>query len=156
MMLAQGDTVPKPLLLTPLDEAGPAISPDGRWLAFYSSDRGGTTDHIYVRPFPNVTETVWQVSSEPGLAPRWSPDGREIFYMTGNTIAAVEVLPGPTFSLGRRRTVLSLAPYQSGPWQWEVGKNGRLLVLKRVSAPRDLKILVTQNLAAELRAAAAP
>ena len=151
MMLAQGDTVPKPLLFSPLDEAGPAISPDGRWLAFSSNEKGGTTDHIYVRPFPNVTETVWQVAPEPGYAPRWSPDGREILYMTGNTIAAVEVLPGPTFSLGRRRTVLSLAPYQSGPWQWDVGKDGRLLVLKRLSLPRDLKIMVTHNLGAELR-----
>jgi serine/threonine-protein kinase len=156
MMLEQGDTIPKPLLSTPLDEAGPAISPDGRWLAFSSNERGGTTEHVYVRPFPNVTETVWQVSPEAGFAPRWSPEGREILYMTGeNTIAAVEVLPGPTFALGRRRTVLSLAPYQSGLWQWSSGKDGRLLVLKRLSAPRDLKIVVTHNLGAELRAAAA-
>jgi Tol biopolymer transport system component len=155
MMLVQGDTVPKPLLSTPLDEAGPAISPDGRWLAFSSNERGGTTDHVYVRPFPNVMETVWQVSPEAGFAPRWSPDGREILYMTGeNAIAAVEVLPGPTFALGRRRTVLSLAPYQSGMWQWSVGKDGRLMVLKRLSAPRDLKIMVTHNLGAELRTAA--
>ena len=152
MALDQGDTVPKPLLSTPLDEAGPAISPDGRWLAFSSNEAGGTADHIYVRPFPSVTETVWQVSPEAGYAPRWSPDGREIYYMTAaSTIAAVEVLPGPTFSLGRRRTVLSLAPYQSGPWQWDVGKDGRLLVLRRLSAPPNLKILVTQNISAELR-----
>ena len=152
MMLVQGDTAPKPLLATPLDEAGPEISPDGRWLAYSSNETSATTDHIYVRPFPGVTETVWQVSPEAGYAPHWSPDGREIFYMTSaNTIAAVEVLPGPTFSLGRRRTALSLAPYQSGPWQWDVGKDRRLLVLKRLSAPPDLKIVVVQNIAGELR-----
>jgi hypothetical protein len=39
-------------------------------------------------------------------------------------------------------------------WQWSVGKDGRLMVLKRLSAPRDLKIMVTHNLGAELRTAA--
>ena len=98
-------------------------------------------------------ETVWQVSPESGGSPRWSPDGKELFYRTGeNTIAAVEVLPGPTFTLGRRRTVLSLGPYQAGTRAWGIGKDGRLLVLKRLSAPPDLRIVVTQNISAELRA----
>ena len=149
MMLLAGDTVPKPLLSTPNNERWPKISPDGRWLA-YTSTESGSGEHVYVRPFPNVMETVWQVSSEEGAAPRWSPDGREILYQTGdNTIVAVEILPGPTFALGRRRTVLSLAPFQP---VWGIGKDGRLLVLKRVSAPPDLKILVTQSISAELRA----
>jgi Tol biopolymer transport system component len=152
MMLAAGDTASTPLLKTPHGEHSPSISPDGRWLA-YASNEGGLTDHIYVRPFPNIMETVWQVSPEEGSVPRWSADGREIFYVAGdNTIAAVEVLAGPTFALGRRRRVLSMGPYQTGRGDWGVGKDGRVLVLKRVSAPPDLKILVTQNLSAELRA----
>jgi eukaryotic-like serine/threonine-protein kinase len=152
MLLVPGDSVPKPLLSTPEDEDNPSISPNGRWIAF-SSDEGGTTEHVYVRPFPNVTETVWQVSPEPGGSPRWSPDGKELFYRSGdNTIVAVEVLSGPTFALGRRRTVLSLGPYQTSHRAWGIGKDGRLLVLKRLSAPPNLKIVVTQNISAELRA----
>ena len=153
MLLVPGDSVPKPLLSTPQDEDNPSISPDGRWIAFSSDEAGGTTEHVYVRPFPNVMETVWQVSPEAGGSPRWSPDGRELFYRTNdNTIAAVEVLPGPTFSLGRRRTVLSMGPYQASHRAWGVGKDGRLMVLKRISAPPNLKILVTQNISTELRA----
>ncbi len=153
MMVVAGDTVPKPLLTTTNEEMSPTISPDGRWMAF-SSNEGGPAEHVYVRPFPNVTETVWQVSPEVGTSPRWSPDGREILYMTGdNTIAAVEVLPGQTFALGRRRTVLSMAPYQTHRAAWGVGKDGRVLVLKRLSAPPDLKIVVIQNIAGELRGA---
>jgi len=152
MLLVPGDSVPKPLLSTPQDEDNPSISPDGRWIAFSSDEAGGTTEHVYVRPFPNVMETVWQVSPEAGASPRWSPDGRELFYQTNdNTIAAVEVLPGPTFSLGRRRTVLSMGPYQTGHRAWGIGKDGRLMVLKRISAPPNLKILVTQNISTELR-----
>jgi len=151
MMLVPGDSVPKPLLSTPQDEDNPIISPDGRWIAFSSDEAGGNTEHVYVRPFPNVMETVWQVSPEAGSSPRWSPDGREILYLTGNnTIDAVEVLPGPTFALGRRRTVASMGPYESRHRAWGVAKDGRLLVLKRLSAPPDLKIVVTQNISAEL------
>ena len=134
------------------DEDNPSISPDGRWIAYSSDEAGGTTEHVYVRPFPNVMETVWQVSPEAGDSPRWSPDGRELFYRTGdNTIAAAAVLPGPTFTLGRRRTVLSLSPYQSANRAWGIGNDGRLLVLKRISAPPNRKILVTQNISTELR-----
>ncbi len=152
MMVTAGDTIPKSLLSTPNNEGGASISPDGRWMAFEQTEGGGA-EHVYVRPFPNVMETVWQVSPDAAREPRWSSDGRELFYLTNDgTIVAVEVLPGPTFAPGRRRSVLSMAPYQTYRAAWWIGKDGRVLVLKRLSAPPDLKIVVTQNISAELRA----
>src|SRR5688500_3929423 len=152
MSLARGDTVPKPVLASDQNESDPAISPDGRWLAFGSGGGQRGETHVYVRPFPNVMETVWQVSPEPGIVPRWSPDGRELFYQTeDNTIVAVEVLPGSTFSMGRRRTVLSLTPYLTNRRAWGVGNDGRLMVVKRLGPPPNTRIVVTQNLATELR-----
>jgi len=152
MSLARGDTVPKPVLASDQNESDPAISPDGRWLAFGSGGGQRGETHVYVRPFPNVMETVWQVSPEPGIAPRWSPDGRELFYQAeDNTIVAVEVLPGSTFSMGRRRTVLSLTPYLTNRRAWGVGNDGRLMVVKRLGPPPNTRIVVTQNLATELR-----
>jgi Tol biopolymer transport system component len=80
---------PRPLLTTPARDMHGAFSPDGRWLA-YSSDESGRSE-IYVRPFPNVSEGKWTVSTAGGHSPVWSPDGHELFYMNGPGLTAVPV-----------------------------------------------------------------
>ena len=61
-------------------EADAAISRDGRWLA-YSSDETGRHE-IFVRPFPNVDDGKWQVSTEGGVQPVWAHNGRELFFLS--------------------------------------------------------------------------
>ena len=61
------------------------ISPDGRWMA-YTSDESGKSE-IYVRPFPDVDKGKWQVSTSGGGSPLWSPDGRELFYLSNGDAA---------------------------------------------------------------------
>ena len=56
----------------------PAISPDGRWIA-YSSDEGGRQE-LYLRPFPDVAADRIQVSTDGGRAPVWVKGGKELFY----------------------------------------------------------------------------
>jgi serine/threonine-protein kinase len=56
----------------------PAISPDGRWIA-YSSDEGGRQE-LYLRPFPDVAADRIQVSTDGGRAPVWAKGGKELFY----------------------------------------------------------------------------
>jgi serine/threonine-protein kinase len=73
-----GDTALVPLVASPAREVDPALSPDGKWLA-YSSDESGTFE-VYVRPFPNVAAARWQVSTAGGEAPLWSHGGKEIFF----------------------------------------------------------------------------
>jgi dipeptidyl aminopeptidase/acylaminoacyl peptidase len=69
----------------------PQFSADGRWIAYVSSDAGGRPE-IYVRPFPEVRRDKWAVSEGGGVQPRWSADGREIFYIDPlNHIVAVPV-----------------------------------------------------------------
>ena len=53
------DSVPQPLLSMAFDETAPALSPDGRWMA-YVSDESGRSE-VYVRSFPNVEDTQRQV-----------------------------------------------------------------------------------------------
>lgn len=69
----------KPFLNTPFGEFGPAFSPDGRWLAYYSNESGRF--EIYVRPFPGPGGK-WQISTGGGSTPQWSRNGRELFYLT--------------------------------------------------------------------------
>ena len=70
-------------------EIDPAFSPDGRWIAYTSNESGQS--QIYVRPFPSGTGR-WQISDSPGGYPRWSRDGRELFYRSdgGIMVATIE------------------------------------------------------------------
>ncbi len=90
MLLPMDGSAPATPLLasTDFDEVGPAFSPDGRWLAYASNETG--TYQIYVRPFPDVDDGRWQVSSSGGAGPRWSPAGDEIVFgsVAGEMISA--------------------------------------------------------------------
>ena len=66
----------------PVDSQYPALSPDGKWVAYASDEIGG--NRIYVRPFPGPGGK-WQVSTDGGRYPEWSPAGDELFYTNVNT-----------------------------------------------------------------------
>jgi eukaryotic-like serine/threonine-protein kinase len=66
------------LLGTNFVEARPALSPDGRWLAYESNESGQF--EIYVRPFPDISRGRWLVSTSGGVDPLWAPDGHALFY----------------------------------------------------------------------------
>jgi Tol biopolymer transport system component len=68
---------PTPLAATAAQEDGAQFSPNGRFVA-YSSDATGQVE-IYVAAFPRPGDT-WQVSLEGGREPRWSRDGKELFF----------------------------------------------------------------------------
>jgi serine/threonine-protein kinase len=85
------------------------FSPDGKWVAYASTERGMTT--IYVQPFP-ATGTRYQLfarGSDSPHHPRWSPDGKELFYdprVPG--FEAVSVTTHPTFAFGNAVAVPKL------------------------------------------------
>ncbi|NNF13395.1 MAG: serine/threonine-protein kinase [Gemmatimonadetes bacterium] len=78
--MAVGDTLTYPLAAEPYDEKAAALSPDGRWLAYESTETG--RDEIYIRPYPNVNDGKWQVSTQGAINPRWARSGNEIFYIS--------------------------------------------------------------------------
>ncbi len=93
------DTVPVPLLTSPSFEDAPTLSPDGRWLAYVSDE--SSRNEVYVRPFPNINDGRWQVSVAGGEAPRWSRDGRSLYYQDLNvSMFEVRVTTSPTFVSG--------------------------------------------------------
>ena len=78
------DSEPVPLMATPgFWEQAPAISRDGRWLAYSSNETG--RHEVFVRPFPDVNDGKWQVSTDGGINPIWAHNGRELFFLDPRT-----------------------------------------------------------------------
>ena len=88
---------PHPFLQTPFSEFVPRFSPDGRYVAYVSTESG--QNEVYVQPFPEGGRRV-TVSSNGGTKVRWSRDGKELFYVEGETLVAVSVSSGSSFSVG--------------------------------------------------------
>lgn len=95
----RGDHERRPLLTTKFNEYRPALSPNGRWLA-YESDESGTID-IFVVPFPNVADSKQQVSFGGGAEPHWSPDGHTLFYLGPESLMEMAVGDGDGVQLSR-------------------------------------------------------
>ncbi len=102
------DTVPVPLLTEAFSEAGAALSPDGKWLAYTSNESG--RDEIFVRPFPNTGQGRWQISTLGGAAARWAHSGRELFFEApSGDMMAVSVTTTPTFATEMPRRLFPFA-----------------------------------------------
>jgi serine/threonine-protein kinase len=132
---------------TSANEVDPALSPDGRWLA-YSSDVTSQGE-VYVRPFPNVNDARWVVSTDGGGRPQWSVDGRTLFYRgPGPEMIAVEVLDGPTFATGERRVL-----FPSGDLaRWDVAPDGSgFMSVRSRSVDRAVRLIVVENFNEELK-----
>jgi sugar lactone lactonase YvrE len=80
----QGERNPQPLIATAADETLGQFSPDGRWI-LYRSDESGRLE-VYLRDFdpsrsPAVGDQKFTISRNGGDRPRWSPDGKALYYI---------------------------------------------------------------------------
>ena len=93
-----GDRKPFAFTDSPYDEHSAQFSPDGRWVAYVSMQSG--PPEVYVRPFPGPGGQ-WQVSTGGGGQPRWSPNGRELFYVVedGTLMATAVSAVGDSITL---------------------------------------------------------
>ena len=90
----------RPILETAAYEGGARLSPDGRWLAYVSNESG--QNEVYMRPFSGP-ERRWQISTQGGTQAVWNPNGREIFYRSGNKMMVVDVSSTPDVTLSSPR-----------------------------------------------------
>ncbi|HET6579691.1 MAG TPA: protein kinase [Gemmatimonadales bacterium] len=155
-----GDSAPVPLVSTPFTELHPAASPDGHWLAYTSIESG--TNEVYVRPFPSTTGGRWQVSNGGGSEPRWSPDGRELFYLDGSfRLVAAELRTSPTFEVSELRPLFDAARFTIDIYHtsYDVLPGGRgFLFLRPRQADRAAAgplLVQAENWFAEVRARSA-
>ena len=117
---------PKPLLAA---GGNPNLSPDGRWLAYYSTESGRS--EVYVQPFP-ITGGKYQVSTRGGDNALWSPDGKQLFYLSNpaneqRQILAVDIQTEPSFVVGKT-TPLPIQVMQSGARDYDITPDGRYFV----------------------------
>jgi serine/threonine-protein kinase len=142
------------LLATPAQEIAPALSPDGRWLAYSSNE--SQRYEVYVRPFPNVQDGKWLVSTGGGGMPRWAPDGRTLYFATLDSLMAVPVTPGPTPTFGAQRGLFPTAPYVMGGHSWDVMPDGGGFAMIRLANQNDRpELVMVERLDRELEQGAA-
>jgi serine/threonine-protein kinase len=154
-----GDTATVRVVVSPYDEEAFGLSPDGNWLAYESNETGQT--EIFVRPFPNTEGGKWQVSNGGGVAPLWSKNGRELFYVNGDRdMMAVPVGAGAEPRLGERqrlfhmRSELYLAPNEYYT-PYDVAPDGRFIMARQIPlAPgSEVPLIVVENWLKEFRKA---
>ena len=95
---------PVPLMASPAEERNARFAPNGRFVA-YQLLEGGTSE-VIVEPFP-PTGTRWQVSHDGGRQPVWSPDGRQLYYLSADKkMVAVDItMESGALAVGTSRAV---------------------------------------------------
>jgi serine/threonine-protein kinase len=124
---ADSPHVRTPLLATPYDDEGATLAPNGRWLA-YSSDETGRNE-VYVRPYPAGGAKAL-VSQGGGIEPRWSPDGRTLYYQSEHDgvpyLFAAGVVTGPEFTVTNRAPLFDISQFEPAEphANWDVSPDG--------------------------------
>ena len=127
----------------------PAVSPDGKWLAFVSNHSG--TQEVYVRPFSGTGEDV-QVSLSGGTEVVWGRNGRELFYRgsseRGMVLVAAVVRTSPAFDIVSRASLFPVADMAAAVphANYDVSPDGKTFVFVRRSP--SSRIIVIQNVPA--------
>jgi Tol biopolymer transport system component/predicted Ser/Thr protein kinase len=139
----------KAWLATPFNESSPAMSPNGKWIAYQSNESGRL--EVYVRSFPDGREK-WLVSNGGGGMPAWSADGREIYYVAPpSMMMAVQITSGTSFTAGTPVPLFE-ARVLNHPTsrQYEVTADGTRFLLNRRDTDKQQPVTVVQNWRARL------
>jgi serine/threonine-protein kinase len=153
-----GDTTRITIAAGAADEYMPALSPDGRWIAYVSVESG--LEEVYVRPFPDAGRARWQVSTAGGTQPVWAHAGRELFYVDrADSLVAASISGTTDFQVGARRALFSTRPFVLLPFHqsYAVSPDDRSFVMLRRSTTGALearRLTVVLNWFTELAAKA--
>lgn len=150
---------PRLLLKQPGVQSAPAISPDGRWLAYGSDDETGRLE-VYVIPFTPQgppAEGKWQLTTDGGRGPRWSDNGSEIFFRAPDeTLMVARVtVKGDSFQSSKSRVWSTKRLANVGPYpNFDVAHDGKRIVAildAGETKPDETHLRVLLNMDAELR-----
>ncbi len=136
----QGGWEPHPFLRTPAHETVPKFSPDGRHVVYVSDDSG--QPEIYIRPFPDGAYRQI-VSDAGGIQPRWSRDGKEIFYVQRSAVVAVPVSTDPKISIGGAKRLFENPRLAGFPVaQYDVAPDGQRFVLPKLEGETSIRVVM--------------
>jgi hypothetical protein len=148
LFAADGTGEPVPLVTDPY--SGHAhLSPDNRWLAYSASATGQR--EVYVQPFVldgKPAPRRWQISSGGGSEPRWSRDGRELFYLSQDQrMMAVQVKAGADFAFDAPVPLFELPPYLGNlnVFRYDIAPDGRFLVLRNRPGRPPTPVTIVTN-----------
>jgi len=107
--MVPGETTSHPMLTSKADEFNPAVSPDGRLLA-YASDESGRAE-VYLTAFP-AGGARHQVSNAGGSSPVWARNGKQLYFRAANgTIIATVIEAAAANPIGVQRPLFDAARY---------------------------------------------
>ncbi len=151
-----GEGPPQAFIATVDDETNGTFSPDGRWVA-YSSDESGRFE-VYVASFPKPAQR-FRVSAEGGSQPRWSRDGKELFYVRfGELMATAVGRRGDELTFSDARPLFriplftTIDPGFDVITRYDVAADSRFLALLHVGEEIPTPLVVVQNWAEALKA----
>jgi len=118
--------------------------PSGKWIAYTSNESGHM--EVYVRAFPGPG-AVSQVSTNGGWSPRWSRNGRELYYLIGDKMMAVDVETEPNFRAGTPKELFT-GDYEQA---YDVALDGHFLMITRGEDDHASDLIVVLNWLEELK-----
>ena len=119
-------------------EVYPRFSPDGRWIAYASTESGAF--EVYLVPYPlDRGPSRQQVSNGGGSIPQWAPDGRTIYYGTGDQIMRVRMNP-QSGEIGNPELLRKIRP----ALDYKVAPDGRFLIerIDRSAESHSMKVVL--------------
>jgi serine/threonine-protein kinase len=148
---------PEQFIKSTFSDQWPSISPDGRWLAYQSTESG--KNEVYVRAFPPSATSSggkWKVSNTGGAFPHWSRTGHELVYQSTDQLMTVSyTVNGTTFIADKPRVWIASLSGASGNG-WDLAPDGKRVgaLIPEATAkapPPEHEIVMLQNFADELR-----
>ena len=149
-MKMKGKEDPQPFAATPFDENLPTFSPDGRDIA-YESDESGRKE-IYLKPFPGPGPK-FQVSTDGARGPRWSRDGKELFYASGERMMVVSVSETPGLRVSAPQLLFGGPFVFERAGNYDIAPDGkRFIMVQRTTDDRATQLLrVVLNWSSDLK-----
>jgi eukaryotic-like serine/threonine-protein kinase len=146
-----GNGKPFAIVQDAFDERVPAVSPDGKWLAYQSNESG--RPEIYITAFP-AGGAKWQVASNGGTTPKWRRDGKELFFLDPqDNLVAVDVNPsGNAVQLGAPHTLFQAVGIQRDFGPYDVTADGKKFLINSGNLKEGTEpVTLVQNWPEELK-----
>jgi Tol biopolymer transport system component len=160
-----GAQKPFPFLVDRFVKDNPSFSPDGRWIAFVSTESG--REEVYIVPFDSTASTTaaaqiergtaasgpkWQVSTGGGNQPRWRADSKELFYISpDNSVMAVEVnVRDKTLQLGTPQALFRVSP-RPLVHSFDVSHDGKRFLVNSLGSTGTEPISLVSDWTAQLK-----